>query len=138
MKKKTNTKLEIKKLNKMKEEIFKSLNRRLSLLDYDSRIYFSEIREKIKKIHEISKDSTFYNSIPSLEEIDEVHNINDDHLEVLYECVDQYEHRDDSNRKFSESLLQSREDRVIDIIKKRDLRRNYLKNRRINCNNNIQ
>jgi len=122
MKKKTNTKLEIKKLNKMKEEIFRSLNHRLDCLDYDSRKHFSEIREKIKTIHEISKDSTFYKSIPSLEEIDEVHNILDDHLEVLYECVVRYEHRDDSN----EFQLQSRDDRVIDILKERDFRRTLL------------
>ena len=122
MKKKTNTKLEIKKLNKMKEQIFKSLNHRLSLLDYDSRELFSDIREKIKTIHEISKDSTFYKSIPSLEEIDEVHNINDDHLEVLYECVVRYVHRDDSN----EFQLQSRDERVIDILKERDFRRTLL------------
>ena len=122
MNKKTNTKLEIKKLNKMKEQIFESLNRKLSLLDYDSRKHFSEIREKIKTIHEISKDSTFYKSIPSLEEIDEVHNILDDHLEVLYECVVRYVHRDDSN----EFLLRSRDDRVTDKLKKRDFRRTLL------------
>tara|TARA_B100000809_G_C14830955_1_gene421014 strand:+ start:32 stop:406 length:375 start_codon:yes stop_codon:yes gene_type:complete len=122
MKKKTNTKLEIKKLNKMKEEIFRSLNHRLESLHYDSRKHFSEIREMIKTIHEISKDSTFCLSIPTTEEIDEVHNINDDHLEVLYECFVRYEHRDDSN----EFLLRSRDDRVTDKLKKRDFRRTLL------------
>ena len=119
---KTNTKLEVKKLNKMKEQIVQRLQRSLSELVFESNNTFSEIEEKIKKIHEISKDPTFCESIPTLEEIDEVHNINDDHLEVLYECVVRYEHRDDSN----EFLLRSRDDRVTDKLKKRDFRRTLL------------
>ena len=119
---KTNTKLEVKKLNKMKEQIVESLQSPLSRLIYDSQKTFSETKEKIKKIHEISKDPTFCKSIPTIEEIDEIHNIHDEHIEELYECVVRYEHRDDSN----EFLLRSRNDRVTDKLKKRDFRRTLL------------
>ena len=72
MKKKTNTKLEVKKLNRMKEQIVRSLSHQFQSLIYDSENMFREIRESIKTIREISKDPTFCNSIPTIEEIDEI------------------------------------------------------------------
>jgi len=95
MKKKTNTKLEVKKLNRMKEQIVRDLSHRLVRLEYDSQNMFSEIRESIKTIREISKDPTFCNSIPTIEEIDEIHNIHNEHLYVLYGCYKQYSLQDD-------------------------------------------
>ena len=117
---KTNTKLEVKKLNKMKEQIVQRLQRSLSELVFESNNTFSEIEEKIKKIHEISKDPTFCESIPTLEEIDEVHNIHDEHIEELYECIIRYEDRRDEDEK---SICESQDDRVVDIINNRDFRK---------------
>ena len=95
MKKKTNTKLEVKKLNRMKEQIVRSLSHQFQSLIYDSENMFREIRESIKTIREISKDPTFCNSIPTIEEIDEIHNIHNEHLYVLYGCYKQYSLQDD-------------------------------------------
>ena len=113
MKKKTNTKLEVKKLNKMKEQIVESLQSPLSRLIYDSQKTFSETKEKIKKIHEISKDPTFCKLIPTIEEIDEIHNIHDEHIKVLYECYKQYVVI--SVSKYSVFHMKGLKERITDI-----------------------
>jgi hypothetical protein len=95
MKKKTNTKLEVKKLNRMKEQIVRTLSQRLHSLIWDSQKEYHKIRESIKTIREISKDPTFCNSIPTIEEIDEIHNIHNEHLYMLYGCFKQYCDRDE-------------------------------------------
>ena len=49
------------------------------------------IRKKIKKIREYKKDPTFYDtSIPSIEEIDEIRNMNDEYTELVSNLYQKY------------------------------------------------